>query len=282
MSEVEGISQLVLDAQNKPVVLEAPEGRTFVALPQGGGAYKLEQITSPNKADVLMPKVVIQAVQLQTTPSLIDYVNRFKNADTMLFADIANNTIVGIIDYHGEPKINPDDTYSPAIGRLNNHRATLKLPFSQEWVTWSGMSGQLMSHVDFASFLEENSIDVVTPNGATLLEMCRDLQVKSGVNFNSSVREGDYSSIEYQKGDDVSTKDNIKLPVSIALEIPVYFGEKKVKINAFMRRKIVHGALTLGYVLSRAENVRQDEFHEIVEGITVNVDHLTTVYGKPA
>lgn len=283
------ISELTLAAGLAPVLIPAAEGREYVALPTGNGAYKLEQITSPNKAEVLLPKSVIQHVQLQTTSSMIEYVNRFKNADTVLFADINSNSILAILDYHNAPEANLNtagkegvNLSSKASAQLNTHRAQLHLPFSQEWITWSDQSGSLLSHVDFATFIEENGVDVVVPDGASLLEMCRDLQVKAGMKVNSSIRHGDTTNFEFQKGDDVTTKENMQLPVSITLQIPVYFGEESVSINAFIRRKVIDGRLMLGFVLSRAENIRQAEFQKIVGDIEINVHNLTTVYGNPS
>lgn len=279
MSEVEAVSGLVLASQAKPVQFDAPEGRTFVALPAGEGTFKLEQITSPNKADVLMPKTVMQHVKMQTAESLAGYINRFKNADTMLFADIASDTIVSVIDYHGAIDSKADGLLSPKLG---SHRATLTLPKSLEWQTWIRASGQLMSHVAFATFLEENAVDIKSPVGADLLELCRDLQVAQNVNFGSSVRMGDLTQVNYQKDQDALSKGTIALPQSIMLSIPVYFGESAVAVMAFMRRQIDDGKLKLGIQLSRAENIRQDEFHRVVDWITDEVEGLATVYGTPA
>jgi uncharacterized protein YfdQ (DUF2303 family) len=278
MSEVEAVSGLVLASQTKPVQFDAPEGRTFIALPLSDGGYKLEQITSPNKADVLMPKVVTQHVKMQTADSMGKYINRFKNSDTVLFADIASDTIVSVIDYH-EAIDESDNMLSP---RLGVHRATMTLPKSLEWQTWTRASGQLMSHVAFATFLEENAVDVKSPVGADLLELCRDLQVAQNVNFGSSVRMGDLTQVNYQKDQDALSKGSIALPQWIMLSIPVYFGEPSVAVMAFMRRQIDDGKLKLGIQLSRAENVRQDEFHRIVDWLSDEVEGLTTVYGTPA
>lgn len=275
MSEVDSAVALAAQVGAKPVVIEAPEGRTFVAVPSSKGqdayGYELKEVTSPHKADVLMPKTTTQHVKMQTADSLEDYINRFKTPDTMLFADIANDTITSIIDYHGEKD-----------SKLGVHRATLVLPKSLEWQTWNKASGALMSHVAFATFLEENAIDIKSPPGADLLELCRDLQIVQNVNFGSSVRMGDLTQINYQKDQDAASKGSIALPQSIMLSIPVYFGEPPVPIMAFMRRQIDDGKLKLGIQLSRAENVRQDEFHRIVDTVTSAVESLTTVYGTPA
>jgi Uncharacterized conserved protein (DUF2303) len=278
MSEIEAVSGLVLASQAKPVQFDAPEGRTFIALPQEDGGYRLEQITSANKADVLMPKVVTQHVKMQTAESLAAYINRFKNADSMLFGDIANDTITSIIDYHKEGEDIGNTTLGPQLGL---HRATLQLPKSLEWQTWTRASGTLKSHVEFSTFLEENAVDVKNPVGADLLELCRDLQVAQNVNFSSSVRMGDVTNLEYKKDSDALSKGTIALPQSIMLSIPVYFGEAPVPVMAFMRRQIEDGKLKLGVVLSRAENVRQEEFHRIIDELSATVK-LTTVYGTPA
>lgn len=93
---------------------------------------------------------------------------------------------------------------------------------------------------------------------------------------------GDLTEINYKKDQDALSKGTIALPQSIMLSIPVYFGEPPVPVMAFMRRHIDDGKLKLGVQLSRAENVRQDEFHRIVDSVSTAVENLTTVYGTPA
>jgi uncharacterized protein YfdQ (DUF2303 family) len=271
-NEAETIATLATRAVSAPQIIKADDGREFLITPD---TMKAGDISPPNTIKVLMPQVVTQHIKVQTTESLADYVNRFKNADTVLFADITNNTISAIVDYH---KAAVDAPLGP---QLATHRATLALPFSLEWQTWQRANGKLMSHLEFATFLEENSVDIKSPAGADLLELCRDLQVAHNVNFGSQVRMGDVTKIEYQKDNDAKTKGGVSLPTSIILSIPVYFGEQPVPMTAFMRRKIGDGALYLGVQLSRAENVRQEEFHRIVDFVQEKVA-LTTIYGTPA
>lgn len=223
--------------------------------------------------EVLQPKTVVQTPNLQTATSLRDYIKRFKNEDTLVFASIATNTIMAAIDYHKEPEEGIDP-----VARLNTHNAILKLEFSKEWATWIGQNEKLMSHERFADFLEENALDVDEPRGGDLLELCRDLHVKSGMQFKSSIRMGDTVSIEYQKENDASSKNGMTLPAEFTLELPVYFDEPNVKVRCLLRRKIDDGQLFLGYKMVRYENVRQDEFKRIVEGVSVETDTLA-LYG---
>jgi uncharacterized protein YfdQ (DUF2303 family) len=289
-NQIETAAKLASDALRVADIITAHDGREFLVVPND---MKSTEITPPNAPDVLMPKLVTQHVKLQTVESLNTYVNRFKNFDTALFANIDSNVIHAIIDYHKMPAANKDggahdaassaaiDNAHDAAATLARHSATLCLPYSQEWTTWNDSDEDLMSHREFATFLEENQVDITSPPGGDLLELCRDLQVINNVNFQSSVRNGDYNTISFSKQNDATTRDEVQLPLSIKIKIPVYFGEPPVEVTAFMRRKINDGELLLGYKLSRAENIRQDEFHRIVGTVAGTVE-CTTLYGTPA
>lgn len=156
------------------------------------------------------------------------------------------------------------------------------------------VDGKLMTHVEFATFLEENAMDMmplepvkdstgrpVEDAPTTLLELCRELQLKGNYGATSSVRNGDYNYVEMQKGDDITTKRGLVIPQSFGLRIPVYFGEPPVPINAFLRKKADGGSLYLGLKLQRPEYERQQEFHRIVD-LIAGMTEAATVYGKPA
>jgi len=301
MSEIESLTSLINSSlldQLKPFTIDGPEDRIFMMLPKGNGEWLMDEVTSPNKAEVLKPKVVAQIVQLQTVESMVEYLNRFKNFDSVVFADIATDTILGIIDYHKMPEANRPDgpsvsDHHDADPQHGKHQARMKIPFSLEWQTWLGPNGRLMSHKNFATFLEENSIDILplaasglamTEEEAnaptTLLELTRSLQVVQNVNFNSSVRHGSYDKVDFQKEADATARGSIQLPLSFTINIPVYFGERPIPIQAFIRKEIDDGHLKIGYSLNRVENMRQEEFHRIVGTIAGSVS-LSTIYGKP-
>lgn len=299
-SEINAILDLIAKAggaEIKPFIQDAPEGRSFIMRPkvsnlgngQIGVEWLAEQITSANKAEVLAPKIVTQAVKLQDCDSLCAYLNRFKNDESLMFADINTNTIVGIVDYHAKP--GEDGKIAANHGA---HRATLVLPFSIEWQVWKAIDGKLMSHLDFANHLEENDVDIL-PLGimkdgqgnqvedapTTIHELIREMQVRSSYGASTAIRNGDYVNVEMQKGDDVTTKRNVALPLSIDLNIPVYFGEQPILMKALIRRKVEDGSLRLGIKLVRPEEKRQDEFKRIV----AEIEHDTMLpahYGTPA
>ena len=257
-------------------VIKTDDGRT---LKIHRNDVTITDITPTNAAEVYAPKIIALTTQLQTSLALCQYLHRFKDDDSILFADVMNSKITCILDYHVRP--NDGEKQSDAVPRHSAHRAVLQLRHSQEWQTWVSRNEKLMSHTDFAGFLEENGMDIIVPDGAALLELCRDLQIKGGMTFKSSIRMGDTMNIEYQKDSDVSTKDNLELPAAITIKIPVYFGEEPITLGVLLRRKIDDGQLFLGFKIMRLENAKQAEFLRIAHEISADTD-VESVLGNPA
>jgi uncharacterized protein YfdQ (DUF2303 family) len=300
MSEFEDTSDFVSRAMIgslEPRFMKNDDGREWLLTPPHGNAqsWTFQEVTLINAIPPIAPKIITQAVRLQDAASLAEYVNRFKSPDSMLFADVGTSTILAVIDYHTAvvQDANHENAFNPPTARHAKHTASLTVPHSIEWETWKKIDGQLMSHLAFANHLEENAMDIlplgelrnrkgeIVENAPTsILELCRTLQVIAKHSALSDVRNGDYVSFEVQKGDDIVTKQDINIPVFIELRIPVYFGERDVKIKAFLRRNTADG-FKMGIKLERPEQTRQDEFTRIVGEMRAEVQ-LTTVYGRPA
>lgn len=269
--DIETIQSEVVKAIQRAAaqVISSKDGRQFLLVPND---LSVKEVTDPHGLSPTRPIYIKQAVTLQTVDSLVDYIDRFKQDETVLFADIENNSIVGLIDYHlaaDSVESEPDDpmrlAYPPVAGHVA-HRATMQLPFSQEWKLWTGISGKLMEQLEFARFLEESGADVVAPSGAELLEICRDLQARRKVDFRKAVRtSSDNEDFEFSEETDArTTKGSVEVPSKFLLNIPVYFGQPNTELYAFLRWKLDEGSLKLGVALHRAEHVRQAVFKQIV------------------
>lgn len=273
MSETEAQTVAEL-ARNQAVahIVQANDGREYLIVPNGMTKHDVPDEFGLKRN---MPSYLKQDVTLQTTDSLVDYVNRFKGVGSVLFADIAQNSIIAVLDYHtaaggGEPQV-----------KRASHRATLTLPFSEEWSLWKGIDKRLMPQLEFARFLEENGGDVVAPSGGELLEACRDLQAHRKVNFTQAVRtSSENENFEYTDETEARTKGGIELPTRFKLALPVYFGEPTTEVFAFLRWKLDEGKLNLGIALNRAEHVRQAVFKQIVLAVADRTS-APVVFGKP-
>lgn len=255
------VAALAQAAARQPHFTVTDDGRAVIFLPTEDGGWTPHDLSDPNR-DPGRPPVIAQGVTLQTLDSLVDYANRFKTADTLLFADIDASAIHAALDYH---RADPKGEAHKA--ELLRHSARMKLPHSVEWQTWTAIDGKLFGQLEFARFIEENAGDIVAPSGADLLEVCRDIQAVRKVNFIKAVRtSSDNESFEWVDDTQASSrKGNVEIPTQFKLELPVYFGEGAVSLYAFLRWRLVDGeGLKLGVQLHRAEHVRQAVFKDIV------------------
>lgn len=280
-TETEAAAALGMMIAGERVVATA-SGREYLILPDG---FTAQDVSEPGRQLASTPVWIEQGLTLQTTNSLIHYVDRFKRPETSLFADIDANRIVAAIDYHAGPgrsrQLRQEATETVERAERVAHKASLTLPFSVEWKVWTGIDGQLMSQLDFARFLEENGGDVEAPSGAELLEVCRDLQARRKVDFTKVVRTAsDNESFEYSDDTQASTrKGDIEIPTKFLLRLPVYFGGESVELYAFLRWRLDEGDLKLGIKLHRVESVRQAEFKRIVDQAASSSD-VPAYFGK--
>lgn len=267
-SETDAVAKLARESA-KAHTIKTENGREFLITPVGSAQA---EISDEHSLKVTTPRYIRQSVTVQTADSLVEYVNRFKGENTLLFADIGSNLIVAQIDYHA-----PDRATNTA------HSARLALPFSEEWGVWTAFSGKLKPQLEFARFIEENGADIRAPDAAELLEAVRDLQAHRKVSFIKAVRTAsENESFDYKDESGAVTKAGIELPTKFKLGIPVYFGEAETEVFAFLRWAIdpEKGGLSLGIQLHRAEHVRQAVFKQIVIA-AADRTACQAVFGKP-
>lgn len=292
-NHVETATRLALSTVQASEVIKLDDGRILAFVPRGPGMVAMENITQPHTLAPPLPTFVKQNVTLQDEGSLVLYANKFKNNDTLLFADIAADRIVAAIDYHNIPTANrPGDVQATPPGgptsdqpkaQLLAHSAVLHMPKSEEWTTWTGVDGKLMPQLDFTRFLEENSIDVIEPDAASLIEVCRDMQALRKVNFTSIVRlnSNNAERLEYTDETKANAKGGVEIPTAFKLNIPVYFNGEPYDLLARLRWELRDGDLKLGVKLVRAEKLRQTVFKEVVGAIS-GATGLDVIYGKTA
>lgn len=265
-TEAGAIAALAAKASGAHVV-KTNDKREFLIVPSG---FTDKEVSDAYGLKLAKPKYIKQTVTIETANSLVDYVNRFKGAETMLFAEISANRIVALLDYHAAKE-----------AEHVAHRAKLELPHSEEWTLWKGISGRLMEQLEFARFIEENAADIRAPSAGELLDACRDLQVRRKVNFIKAVRTAsDNENFEYsEETNATSKKGDLELPSKFVLGLPVYFGEPETEVHAFLRWRLEDGSLKLGVQLHRLEHIRQAVFKQIVIDVAARAS-CPAVFGK--
>lgn len=248
------IKELAIKAAGSIVHQDYSDGRQMLIHPPG---FIVKDVSLPQNVKPPIPTYIKQNVEVQTKDSLVEYVDRFKTDNTVIFADIDDDRIVAVLDYHGKG----ESTAQAPTPAITSHRAVLDLPKSHQWNTWCSIEGQMMRQADFAKFVEENSEDISSPTGAALLEMVLDLEKSKHIRVVRKMRTA--GSDDGVSGGQIEV-NGTELPSVFNLSIPVYFGERQVPVRAFTRDALSQDKIiTIGFKLARTEMIRQAEFLRI-------------------
>lgn len=255
--------ELILSRERAAMsIQQAPNGEHFIVLPTG---------TIHSLAPMMPPARVRANVALIDVGSFCDYVNRFKNQDTLIFAAVteAGAKLTAIIDYHGAPpRSNLEgkvEDFGVARPDYCNHRATLELIQTDDWKAWVESNGpdNAMTQEEFAVWLEEhsylfNGVKDGSLKGADLLEMVCSLQAKSNVRYNRSIRLQDgRNSLDYEE--DVSVTGNlatgsIVFPQFVNAQIQPFEGGPKYYVDARLKTHIGGRQLSIWYETVQLNN----------------------------
>jgi hypothetical protein len=231
-------------------VLQGKDDRLWAFVPND---FRLQQVEDRS----LLPVRPAQRVTVDNRQSLTAYANRFRSPLSILIADFDALTISARLDWH------PDNEHQDfGSAQADSHNVTLKLRASEEFARWDQMAGKLHPQDEFAKFIEENSVDVVMPDAAAMIELSRDFEAQGGSIFKSSVRlqNGD-RALRYET--ETKALNDIVIPDRFILRIPIYLGEEPLDLQARFRWKGNANGVQLGFEWHRVQYQRQAHFSEI-------------------
>ena len=227
--------------------------------------------------------------------SLIAHVSRFKDDDTVLFAndDRARPSLTAVLDYHRAG--------ADAEPRFGQHRANFTFPVSDEWKAWTTGNAKPMSMLDFAAFLEDRIIDVldggddlpeemqrfVKAIGGNIASPTKLMEVAVGLKVHEKSNVGETVNLASGEGEIsfVSTHTDatgkpLKVPNLFLIGIPVFKNGPAYRIAARLRYRKRDGGLTFWYELWRHEAVFDHAFGEALERVRKETG-LPVLLGTP-
>lgn len=197
-------------------------------------------------------------------PAFIAYLSKHALEETEVWADIANQQLVAVINAPGVSNSGWGD-----------HRVALALRKTPAWVAWAKYDRQFMAQVLFAEHVEERLIDFVTPLGAEMLELSQSFKAHKNVKFESSKRlTSGETTLEYREQTEATAgkKGDVAIPDIFTLALSPFDGCDAYKVKARLRYRITDGTLSLGYVLERPEDVLRAAFDDIVTAVDGGID----------
>lgn len=219
--------------------------------------------------------------------SLIALCDRFKDGDSVVFADANAQQMVAVFNYNRAGS----DGSEAGQPRFGDHRALYKFPLSKEWKAWAEKNGVMMQQLDFAAFIEDRIADVIPPDPALsavpaassrssaqqlaqllggefatpnrLLELSRGLAVREGAQVKgfTNLSTGE-TQIQFDTTHTDADGRPLNVPSLFLLAIPVYDNGPLWKVAARLRYRLGGGRVNWFYQLYRPELILEQAFEE--------------------
>lgn len=207
---------------------------------------------------------IAQRVAFRDVKALIAYVNRFKNAETQIFADERAGTVTAIIDYHA------------SVGSPNHlaHVAVFTAEPSPEWKEWKALDGKPQQQERFAEFVENQAPFIVRPDAATMLEIASSFQASSSAAFSKAISLAN-GQVQLQYVENINgtagPKGSMEIPKTFDVQLRPFIGCSPTRVEARFRYRIEGGRLSLWFDLFRADDIQRDTFNVILKRIADEV-----------
>jgi len=213
------------------------------------------------------PSRIKEDITLCEIESFVDYYQRFADDNSIIKADLCHRRFTAVFDYH-----------SPDKPAWQSHTCSLECKTSTEWDTWRHSNGNKFNQVDFAEFIETNSIDIVDPAASVMLEIALTLQANKKVKFNSGVRlDNGQIQLGYHEVLEGSAgkKGDLKIPDKFKLALRVFQGGEKYSVECHLRYRINDGRLTFFYQIIRPERLLEDAFELVKKQVLTGCSGAT-------
>lgn len=265
-------AQAVIDAVERlhaPQVITLPSGQTVIAAPKGITVSSTKPFEDERRTE---PERRKGTARMTTVESFVDHVNRFKDADSVIFAndDPTSPSLTAVLDYHRAGDGAP---------RFGTHRCVYGFPFSEQWKTWVMVPPASMGQASFAAFIERHIVDVATPSVANgevvrsvlgapaspqkLLEVARGLAVNVRQNVvNAVTTSSGEVSVVFDTKHEGSKGQELSVPSTFAVVIPVFKGGQAYEITMRLRYRVTEGAITWSVEPFQADLVFEDALKE--------------------
>ena len=172
--------------------------------------------------------------------SFSNYLKRFAEPETVIFADKPNRRAVAEIDYHAAVLNDASDDTPGASWRT--HLVTFAPRLDEAYAQWRAHDGREMVQKTLLEFLEDRAEDVQTPAAASLSEMVMEFQAVRKVTFKSTQRLRDnLRAFSYTEED--QSQGQAVLPEHLTLFLPIFARQEPQPIKVALRYRIDDGGL---------------------------------------
>lgn len=265
-------------------------------LPDGMTAHSLRSLY----AEWLeFPERRIGTASLGDLASFIEHTNRFKDGDSVVFAQRSETepSFQSVLDYH---RAGPPDATEAA--RWGKHRGIHKPQVSEVWRAWKAADGKAMAQSDLAILIEDRILDIAPPpeqadsgsnaliaalggrvgTQAELLAASRSLRVRENAEVtNAQILEtGEVEVVYRTELRDQTTNQPLRLPTCFSVMGPVFDGGPAYRLWIRLRFRRVEGAITWTLQRWRPDLILRHAMDEMIEAVRTHT-LLPVLIGSP-
>lgn len=204
--------------------------------------------------------------------AFIAYVNDFKDRCTRIFMDVQEHRFVAVLDHHEWPgRIEADGADQPqgmylAAPRHGDHIATFQARHSEEWEAWIDRSEKVMTQLEMAEFIEDNSVDVVRPDATEMMQVALHLHATNNVTFRSGFNQANgQANLQYDEEIQGTVQGGkLEIPTDFEIGLRPFEGCHRYPVECRFRYRLNGGSLKMWFKALRPKQVADDAFEGIV------------------
>ncbi|MFD5682154.1 DUF2303 family protein [Streptomyces bacillaris] len=268
-------TQAIIDIAQAAVAPQALEPGKVHVVALGRGQFQQIDLTGPQHTGV--PARKSGATVVRDVNSFLAYFDKHGDESTEVYADVESRTITAVLDAH-----------TAEAARWGGHRLELRLRATSAWTAWMGANNDLMSQALFAEFIEDNLVDLVEPDSATMLELAQSFEATTSAEFQSSQRL-DSGQRRFSFVEDVQAKaghkGEITIPATLMLALRPFEGTEPYAVTARFRYRLDRqkGELRLGFKIERPEDTLASAFNDIRALVDDGIpEGIAVLNGAPA
>jgi uncharacterized protein YfdQ (DUF2303 family) len=192
---------------------------------------------------------------------------------TKVYGDIDNSRLTAVFNDSYFGRLVEVDGTSKAIAGPGwaDHRAVLTLRKTEAWTLWEYNDGSQMTQGQFAEHIEDGLLEIVEPDGATLLEIAQTFHANTNVKFRSSqlLSSGQRQLVwEETTNATAGQTGSIEVPPEFLLHVAPFEGGDVFPMRARLRFRIESGSLRMSYKLVRPHDVLKAAYDEVCDSVS--------------
>lgn len=256
-------------AAASPVPLD-PSVRYAVTAPDSDTVQIIEPVAD-SKLDV--PRRLTGEFSVDDVDSLQVVWEKFSDSFSEVYASEKLRKVIAVFDADV-------DASGP---RHRDHRVSLTMEHTPQWLAWQAISGKWMTQMDFSEFLEDRAVDLESPSPADALDLAQHFEATTRVDFESAERtSSSQRTLVYKETIQAKAGQSgqLEIPTEFVITVKPYVASPFYRVVARFRYRIVNGTLSLMVVLVRADEVLQNAFTDVVTEVSESLS-ATVIRGTP-